>query len=118
MDHPNEEKPGVAPELDLHDFYRTTSMMGKEAMARKKAEGETMHLAPLGYLNARDEQGRSIAIIDPATYPLIEEAKRLRAEGVSFPKICRIMGEKGLRSKRGKVIGLSSMFLILTRPEL
>lgn len=114
----DDEETHVAPQLSLTDFYRTTSMLGKEAMWKKKANGETMHLAPLGFLNSRDADGRSITVIDPKIYPLVQEARRLRSEGTTYPEICRIMREKGLRSKRGKVIGLSSMFLILNQPPV
>lgn len=45
-----------------------------------------MHLAPLGYKNARDERGRSVLVSDPATHELVQEAKRLRARGMSIRK--------------------------------
>lgn len=35
----------------LRGYYQTISAMGKQAMAKKKAEGVTMNLAPLGFLN-------------------------------------------------------------------
>lgn len=72
-----------------------------------------MHLAPLGWLNGRDQHGRSILVPDPERYELVQEAKRLRAEGMSIRKICKVMTEAGLRSQRGKGIGPSSMLKIL-----
>jgi len=72
-----------------------------------------MHLAPLGWLNARDDKGRSIIVPDPERYELVQEAKRLRATGMSIRKICKVMEEKGLRSKRGKEISPMAMWKCL-----
>lgn len=104
---PNEER--------IRAYYQSISAKGKAAMAEKRASGERMYLAPLGYKNARDELGRSVLIPDPQTYPLVQEAKRLRAQGVSIRKICEVMKAKGLRSQRGKAIGVSSMVKILSK---
>lgn len=68
-----------------------------------------MHLAPLGWLNVRDYQGRSIIVPDPERNELVHEAERLRVQGISIRKICALMEQKGLRSQRGKVIGPSSI---------
>lgn len=102
-----------------NDFYKLTSAKGKLVMAEKREQGETMHLAPLGYRNVRRE-GRSMTEIDPETWPLVQEAKSLRAQGLSIRTICHLMAAKGLRSQRGNVIGPSSMLKILERlsPEL
>lgn len=39
----------VKPEMDITIFYKTISAKGKEVMNEKRAQGEAMHLAPLGY---------------------------------------------------------------------
>jgi len=85
---------------ELRQFY---SAMGKAAMWHKKANGETMHLAPLGYRNVKKD-GRSTIEPDPDVYPLVQEAKKLRRKGWSIRKICKHMAKRGLRSKRGNVI--------------
>src|SRR5665213_1357882 len=100
---------------NLKLYFQTISAMGKEVMKEKKAQGECMHLAPLGYKNVR-KNGRSVTEIDPATWPLLDKARSLRQQGFPIRTICQIMADKGLRSKRGKKIGPSSMFLILKRP--
>ena len=100
--------------MDLKTYYQTISAMGKLAMAKKKAEGQTMHLAPLGYRNVRRD-GRSVTEPDPKAWVLVEEATALRRQGHSIREICRLMAEKGLNSKRGKAIGPSSMFKLLRR---
>lgn len=94
-------------------YYQTISAKGKEVMREKKAHGEVMHKAPLGYKNARDEHGRSILVIDPATYPLVQRAKELHAQGWSIRKICTEMEKLGLKSSRGKVLGSSSVYTLL-----
>ena len=102
-------------EPTITDFYKAISAKGKLVMAEKRAQGEVMHLAPLGYRNVRDEQGRSIIKPDPKTYALAQEAKRLHKEGMSIRKICKVMEEKGLQSRRGKQIGPSSMLKLVLR---
>ena len=82
-------------------------------MREKKAQGEVMHLAPLGYKNTRDAVGRSIMVPDPKTYVLVQAAKRLRSEGLSIRKICRIMHRQGLRSTRGNVLSVAAMHYLL-----
>lgn len=94
-------------------YYKLISAKGKKAIAEKKANGEVMHLAPLGWKNTRDRDGRSVIIKDPETYPLVAEAKRLRGEGKSIRVICLLMEEMGLWSTRGKVMGPSSMLKVL-----
>jgi len=94
----------------IRTYYQTLSAMGKEAMREKEAAGETMHLARLGFRNVKDAYGRSTVEPDPETYPLVMEAKRMREEGYSIRKICKVMEEKGLRSKRGNVINAMGMW--------
>jgi len=94
------------------NYYQIISAMGKEAIKRKKAQGETMHLAPLGWKNVRIN-GKSTIRIDTDKFLLIQKAHHLRKRGKSIREICRIMNEQGLRSSRGGTIGPSSMFLLL-----
>ncbi|MGV3615262.1 MAG: hypothetical protein ACO1SV_08005 [Fimbriimonas sp.] len=68
-----------------------------------------MHLAPLGWRNAREGEGRSVIEPDPEIYPLVMEAVRMREEGRSVREICWAMLAKGLRSKRGNRIGAVAM---------
>lgn len=82
-----DEKYQLHPDMDATTFYKTISARGKEVMWAKKAQGEIMHKAPLGYKNARDEHGRSILVIDPVTYPLVQRAKELHAQGWSVSRI-------------------------------
>lgn len=100
--------------MEKMNYYQIISAMGKEAIKRKKAEGQTMHLAPLGYKNVKIN-GISTVEIDFDTFDLVQQARKLRKEGKSIREICRTMAEKGMRSLRGQIIGPSSMFYLLTR---
>ena len=93
-------------------YYQLISLLGKEEMWKRKAQGETMHLAPLGYRNVH-VKGRSLIEPDPETWSLVQEAQALRRQGRSIREICRIMAEMGLHSRRGNLIGPSSMLLIM-----
>jgi DNA invertase Pin-like site-specific DNA recombinase len=96
-------------------YYQTISAMGKLAMEKRRLQGERMHLAPLGYKNGRDEQGRSILVRDPKTHSLIQQALKLREQGKSIRKICRIMFDKGLCSRTGQVLSAGAMERVLKR---
>ncbi len=95
-------------------YYQIISAMGKEAMWEKKANGETMHLAPLGWKNVKIN-GKSTIRIDEEKFLLVEEARQLRKQGKSIREICKIMEKKGLRSQRGKVISPMGLWKILKR---
>ena len=103
-----------AEPMDLTTFYRTISAQGKLAIKQKREQGESMCQAPLGYRNVH-VRGRTVLEPDPQTYPLVEDARRLRQQGCTIRTICKVMAERGLRSSRGKVIGHSSMHKILRR---
>ena len=111
---PTPESLSVTPDMDITSFYKTISAKGKVVMREKRARGEVMHKAPLGYRNARDEFGRSILVPDPDTYALVQEAIRLHKTGMSIRKICAEMERRGLRNRRGKVLGPSSMWEVLS----
>ena len=96
------------------EYFQLISAMGKHAMWEKKANGEAMHQAPLGYKNVH-QNGRSFIVPDPATLHLVEEARSLRSQGYTLKEICRLMKSRGLRSRRGKVITPSGMGRILKR---
>lgn len=93
-------------------YYQVISAMGKEAIKRKKAEGQTMHLAPLGWMNVKIN-GISTVEIDDEKFWLIQEARKLRRQGWSIRRICRCMEAVGLRSQRGNAIRPSSMHFLL-----
>ena len=79
----------VTPDMDITTFYKTISAKGKVAMAEKRAKGEVMHKAPLGYKNARDEEGRSILEIDPETQEISNLILSLYKNGRSNREIAQ-----------------------------
>ena len=97
------------------NYYQAISAKGKEVIRRKKAEGESMHQAPLGYRNVVIE-GRTVLERHPRKYRLVQEAKRMWQEGASLRTVCRVMQAKGLRTKKGKIIRRSSMYLVVKQP--
>ena len=103
--------------MDITSFYKTISAKGKVVMREKRARGEVMHRAPLGYRNARDELGRSILVPDPRDHPLVQEAIQLHRAGISIRKICAEMEQRGLRNRRGRVLGPSSMWEVLSAAD-
>ena len=103
--------------MTIDEYYKQLSAQGHAAIRERKARGEVMHLAPLGFKNARDKHGRSILVPDPKTLGPVREARRMQSEGLSIRVICRAMSFRGLRSSRGKQLGPSSMLLLLSRPN-
>lgn len=83
-------------------------------MKQKREQGETMHLAPLGYRNVH-RKGKSLLEPNPAIYPLVKQAHELHASGRSIRQVCKIMFKRGLRSQRGGRIGAGAMHRILKR---
>lgn len=112
---PTREELKVGQEERIRAYYQAISAKGKEVMREKRARGEIMHKAPLGYKNARDEHGRSILIPDPETYPLVQKAKELRAQGMSIRKICAEMERLGLRSRAGEKLSAMAMWNLLNK---
>jgi len=94
----------------VRSYYQNISAKGKEVMNRKRKEGEIMHKAPLGYKNARDERGRSILVPDPETFPLVQQAKLLRAQGMSTRAIASILEDMGLTDRRGKKLSAMAVW--------
>lgn len=110
---PSPESISVTSDMDITTFYKTISAKGKVVMRERRERGEVMHKAPLGYKNARDEQGRSILVPDPQTHHLVQQAIQLHRAGISIRKICAEMEQRGLRNRRGMVLGPSSMWEVL-----
>jgi site-specific DNA recombinase len=102
----------------MRGYYEELSAKGKAAMAVKTSAGETMSRAPLGWLNARDERGRSIIVPDPQRYHLVEEAHTLHAGGMTVRSVLKHMTELGLRGRNGKPLSVKGMWHVLRcRPD-
>jgi len=102
----------MSSEITLKQFYQAISEMGRLEIAKRRAEGETMHLAPFGFKNVRVND-RSTITPDPETFPLAMMALQMRRGGSTLREICEFMAKRGLRSKRGKPIQTNGMHKIL-----
>lgn len=115
---PTREELKVGQEERIRSYYQAISAKGKEVMREKRAQGEIMHKAPLGYKNARDEHGRSILEIDPETYPLVQKAKELRTQGMSIRKICSTLNEQGKLENSSRNISSMALWRALSHGAL
>lgn len=89
----------VMPEID-NDMRSDNTRRG---MRRAMKEGRYVSTAPQGYLNARDERGKPILIIDEEKAPLIKEMFELMADSkLPQQQIRKAMFRKGLKYCRTK----------------
>lgn len=98
----------MSKKSDLTGFYQAISEMGRLAIARRRAEGETIGQAPLGFRKVQ-VHGKSTIAPDPETFPLLMLALQMRQDGSTLREVCSFTAKKGLRSKRGRLIGPNGM---------
>ncbi len=85
----------------------------------KLDNGEWPHTAPLGYLNTKDEQGRSTVTLDPDRAALVKRIFVEYAKGIySVKALARMVNGWGLRNKtkKGGKISASQVHHILANP--
>jgi hypothetical protein len=88
----------------------------RETFKQKRARGEVTGRVPLGYKVVYDERGYNPKmVVDPKVMPLVEEARRLHAEGVSIRKTLQVMAAKGLRSGKGARLTAMDLWRALQR---
>ena len=97
---------------DLTAFYQHISEMGRLEIARRRAQGEIIGQAPLGFRKVQ-VNGKSTIAPNPETFPLLVLALQMRQEGSTLREVCSLMAKKGLLSKRGKPIQPNGMHKIL-----
>ncbi len=73
-------------------------------------------LAPLGYVNARDERGAKIVAPDPRRAPLVRRVFELMAGGESFSGVLAQTTTLGLRSRHGREIRPQELRKLLQNP--
>lgn len=91
----------------INDMYaKDISKKICSTMKNKRLRGDYIgNYAPYGYL--KDENNRSRLVIDHEIAPIVVEIFELRAKGIGFETICRMLNEKGypspgrLRYERG-----------------
>jgi site-specific DNA recombinase len=72
------------------------------------AAGRFVQKAPLGYVNAKDESGKGIIVVDEAKAAIIQEIFRLYLSGMPYFRIAQEMRSKGF-----KLTGNGSIQVIL-----
>ncbi|MEK9167624.1 MAG: hypothetical protein AAB613_02690 [Patescibacteria group bacterium] len=97
---------------DLTKFYQSISEMGRLEIAKRRAKGETIGQAPLGFRKVQVNDRSTIAP-DPETFPLLTLALQMRQDGCTLREVCSLMARKGLRSRRGKLIQPNGMDRLL-----
>ena len=98
----------MSKQSDLTGFYQAISEMGRLEIAKRRAQGETIGQAPLGFLKVQ-VNGKSTIAPDPETFPLLMLALQMRKDGCTLREVCSFMSKKGLLSKRGKLIQPNGM---------
>jgi hypothetical protein len=105
-------KGSMSKQRDLIGFYQAISEMGRLEIARRRAEGETIGQAPLGFSKVQ-VNGKFTIAPDPETFPLLMLALQMRKEGCILREVCSLMAKKGLLSRRGKPIQPNGMDKVL-----
>ena len=84
----------------------------KRSIEWKLKHGEFPSLAPLGYLNVRDDQGKATIIIDPERAKIIRRIFETYATGMfSLESMVRYANDNGLRNKTKRQSKLSKSHL-------
>lgn len=107
---PTREELKVGQEERIRSYYQAISAKGKEVMREKRAQGEIMHKAPLGYKNARDEDGRSVMMVNEKEAELIQQILSLFNQSHSYRSIASTLSKLGCTTRTGRP--LSAMFVM------
>jgi site-specific DNA recombinase len=101
--------------LMAKNYIDNLSEEARKGMTEKAAQGYWPSLAPLGYRNVRNEAGRKVIEVDPATAPIIARLFELCGTGnYSMSDLAQKARDLGLRYRRsGNPIGLSSLLYVL-----
>lgn len=74
-------------------------------------------VAPIGYVNTVNAQGVKVIAPDPVTAPLVTLMFEKYATGaIPLNDLSRKMHDFGMRSKRGNMVGVSTIHKLLRNP--
>ena len=97
-----------------NDVKAERTTMGMKAASRS---GQWVHGAPVGYLNARDAEGKPTMEIDPETAPLVRKAFEMVATGIyTKAEVLRKVTALGLRNRWGRPVSSSAFDRLVTSP--
>lgn len=103
-------------EMTKQEYMAWRGKKASLAMAEKAKRGELPGCAPVGYRNVWTGGEKSV-VFDEKLAPLVRETFELAAEGTHpLRKILAVMTEKGLVSRTGGNLSVSSLWGILTNP--
>ena len=89
----------------------------KRSLEHKRRIGEWTGPAPLGYLNDRDEFGKSLVILDPVRAPIIQRIFEEYATGsFTLAEMVKKAKDWGLRSKKGYCLTKSVLHRLIQQP--
>ena len=101
----------------LREYLENHGRLTADKMELIAKQGRLPGCAPVGYLNTRRHDGAHAIVMDEKVSPLIREAFELAAEGdLSIAQILERLTAKGLRSRGGRAISASGLWVILTNP--
>lgn len=105
-------------EVQTHDDYRLMyqerGVVIRTRLTELKEKGEATGAPPVGYRIVRLYDGTKHVEEDPVMMPLVREARELHASGrYSVRELLKIMTEKGLRSRTGKVMGVGAFWNVI-----
>lgn len=85
-------------------------------MVAQAKEGWWVHGPPYGYKTARTEGNKPTLVPDPDRAPLVAEAFRMAAEGISQSEILTALAPEGLTMKSGKPMSKQTISILLANP--
>lgn len=93
----------------------------KASQAKNWSEGKWQGTAPLGYLNKKDDDNKSIIIVDPVRAPIIQRIYQEYATGLhTVQSVWRIAKELGLytrmKKEKGCFVTRNTVYEVLTNP--
>ena len=89
----------------------------KRSLEHKRRNGEWSGIAPLGYLNKRDINGKSKIVLDPQRAPLIRRIFEEYSTGAyTLSEISEKTKSWGLRSKKGEYLSKSVIHRLIQKP--
>lgn len=104
--------------LMARNYVENLSEEIRKGLTEKALQGIYPSHAPLGYLNVQAESRRKKAVaLDPERGPLVRQLfDRYEAGTTSLKDLAKFAFNIGLRSKKGRRVGKSSLFDMLSHP--
>lgn len=89
----------------------------KRSIKQKLHKGEWIAMAPLGYKNAKDADGRSTVVLDGERAFLVKRIFNDYSTGAySLSEICRAAKKWGLRTQSGKPVSVQTLHRLIQNP--